>query len=67
MIDHFRAEGAVIAVCTNKREQLSRQLLGELGLAPRFRAVAGRDTFAVCIPIISSAQSGLPEANPAAP
>jgi phosphoglycolate phosphatase len=50
VLDHFRAEGALIAVCTNKREQLSRQLLGELGLAPRFRAVAGRDTFAVCKP-----------------
>jgi phosphoglycolate phosphatase len=50
VLDHFRAEGALIAVCTNKREQLSRQLLGELGLAPRFRAIAGRDTFAVCKP-----------------
>jgi beta-phosphoglucomutase-like phosphatase (HAD superfamily) len=25
VLDHFRAEGAVIAVCTNKREQLSRR------------------------------------------
>ena len=49
-LEQCRAEGAVLAVCTNKREHLSRRLLGELGLAPLFRAVAGRDTFAVCKP-----------------
>ncbi len=42
--------GATLAVCTNKRESLSRKLLQELGLADRFRAICGRDTFAVCKP-----------------
>lgn len=44
------AEGATLAVCTNKREGLSRQLLDEIGLLPMFRALAGRDTFPVCKP-----------------
>lgn len=43
-------EGATLAVCTNKRESLSRQLLQELGLMRLFRALAGRDTFPVCKP-----------------
>jgi len=34
-------------VCTNKREGMSRLLLETLGLAHRFAAIAGRDTFAV--------------------
>ncbi|MEZ5856295.1 MAG: HAD-IA family hydrolase [Hyphomicrobiaceae bacterium] len=42
--------GARLAVCTNKREEPSRQLLGQLGLANRFGAIAGRDTFAVYKP-----------------
>jgi phosphoglycolate phosphatase len=50
VLEQCRAEGAVLAICTNKREQLSRQLLGELGLASLFRAVAGRDTFPVSKP-----------------
>ncbi|ODA66562.1 Phosphoglycolate phosphatase [Methyloligella halotolerans] len=39
------AAGATLAVCTNKRELLARQLLESLGLARRFAAIAGRDTF----------------------
>ncbi len=42
--------GATLAVCTNKQERLSRQLLDTLGLGARFAALAGRDTFAVCKP-----------------
>lgn len=44
------ARGARLAVCTNKQERLSRQLLDALGLLDRFHALAGRDTFAVCKP-----------------
>jgi phosphoglycolate phosphatase len=44
------AEGATLAVCTNKLESLSRALLEAVGLMPRFRALAGRDTFPVCKP-----------------
>lgn len=44
-LERFRAEGARIAVCTNKRAGLAEQLLAELGLRDLFAAVAGRDTF----------------------
>ncbi len=36
-----------MAVCTNKLEWLSRRLLGALGLADRFAAICGADTFGV--------------------
>ncbi|MGD9869155.1 MAG: phosphoglycolate phosphatase [Hyphomicrobiales bacterium] len=39
--------GAKLAICTNKREDLSHALIGHLGLAGYFHAVAGRDTFPV--------------------
>ena len=42
--------GARLAVCTNKSETLSRQLLAELGMERFFAAIAGRDTFPVCKP-----------------
>src|SRR5690606_41978585 len=44
------SEGAKLAICTNKLESLSRQLLDQLGLTRLFRALAGRDTFPVCKP-----------------
>jgi phosphoglycolate phosphatase len=43
-------EGARLAICTNKVELLSKMLLEQLGMSRHFRAVAGRDTFAVCKP-----------------
>jgi phosphoglycolate phosphatase len=49
-LEHMKRSGARLAICTNKRERLSRLLLGELGLAPLFYAIAGRDTFPVCKP-----------------
>lgn len=49
-LDGLAERGARLAVCTNKREGLSRQLLDALGLTPRFNAIAGRDTFAVYKP-----------------
>ncbi len=42
--------GSLLAVCTNKVEELSRKLLSTLGLLDHFGAVCGRDTFAVCKP-----------------
>jgi phosphoglycolate phosphatase len=50
LLDALAGAGARLAVCTNKIEALSKSLLGELGLLPRFAAVAGRDTFAVAKP-----------------
>jgi phosphoglycolate phosphatase len=39
-LEQLAASGATLAVCTNKREYLSRKLLQELGLARHFAAVA---------------------------
>lgn len=41
------ADGHVLAVCTNKFEGLARALLTALGLADRFRTIAGPDTYGV--------------------
>lgn len=46
-LDRFALAGWRLAVCTNKLEGLSRLLLGELGLADRFAAICGGDTFPV--------------------
>lgn len=42
-LDALRAQGAILAVCTNKRTDLSVALLAALGLADRFAAVIGGD------------------------
>jgi phosphoglycolate phosphatase len=42
----FEDAGWKLAVCTNKFEALSRKLLESLGLAHRFQAICGQDTFA---------------------
>ena len=49
-LERLAARGATLAVCTNKREYLSRKLLQELDLARFFAGVAGRDTFGVSKP-----------------
>lgn len=49
-LDALAASGARLAVCTNKREHLSRKLLAELGLGGYFHGIAGRDTFSVSKP-----------------
>jgi len=43
-LERFQAAGAKLAVCTNKREGMSRQLLDTLDLSRYFAAIAGRDT-----------------------
>lgn len=42
-LDLLRDEGARLAVCTNKRQDLSERLLGDLGLTDRFAAILGAD------------------------
>jgi phosphoglycolate phosphatase len=42
--------GAKFAICTNKRTDLSVQLLEALGLAQRFSAIVGADAVANCKP-----------------
>lgn len=49
-LDRLRADGATLAVCTNKLEWLSVRLLDEVGLSSRFAAVCGQDTFGVAKP-----------------
>lgn len=49
-LDRLAAHGATLAICTNKRERLSRLLLQELGIEHYFSALAGRDTFPVAKP-----------------
>ena len=49
-LDRLAGDGATLVVCTNKSEALARKLLAELGLAARFRALAGWDTFPVFKP-----------------
>ena len=49
-LDRLADRGARLAVCTNKQEGLSRQLLDALGLTRRFAGIAGRDTFPVYKP-----------------
>lgn len=44
LLEKFRANGAKLAVCTNKNERLSKQLLDALDLTRYFDAIAGRDT-----------------------
>jgi phosphoglycolate phosphatase len=46
-LDLMAAQGARFAVCTNKLEQLSVLLLERVGLAGRFAAVCGQDTFGI--------------------
>ena len=44
-LDKLAAEGARLAVCTNKLERLSVKLLEQLKLANRFAVICGQDTF----------------------
>jgi phosphoglycolate phosphatase len=49
-LDRFEAADFGFAVCTNKVEYSSILLLTALGVAGRFRAICGKDTFAVSKP-----------------
>jgi phosphoglycolate phosphatase len=46
-LDRLAAEGHRLAVCTNKLERLSRQLLEKLDMDRRFNAICGQDTFGI--------------------
>lgn len=49
-MDRLEAEGFGFAICTNKLEHASVKLLDALGVAGRFKAICGQDTFDVCKP-----------------
>ncbi len=44
-LDRLLQDGWVLAVCTNKPERAARLLLAALGVADRFAAIGGSDTF----------------------
>jgi phosphoglycolate phosphatase len=44
-LDALEAEGYAFAICTNKPEAHALKLVASLGIAERFRCVAGRETF----------------------
>ncbi|KAB2872281.1 MAG: HAD-IA family hydrolase [Bauldia sp.] len=44
-LERFAGAGYLLAVCTNKPEDLSILLLERLGVADRFAAICGRETF----------------------
>src|SRR6185503_562881 len=46
VLDWLAAQGARLAVCTNKRTALTRQLLDALDLTSRFDAIVGGDLIA---------------------
>jgi phosphoglycolate phosphatase len=46
-LDRFESAGFSFAVCTNKVEHAAILLLRALGVGSRFRAICGKDTFAV--------------------
>jgi phosphoglycolate phosphatase len=46
-LDALRGHGAAIAICTNKPEKLTHQLLEALGWTGRFDAIVGGDTLPV--------------------
>lgn len=45
LLDRFASAGWSFAVCTNKPEGMSRLLLRKLGIADRFAAIGGGDSF----------------------
>ncbi len=49
-LDRLEARGFAFAICTNKIEKTARLLLETLGVANRFKAICGQDTFAVSKP-----------------
>jgi phosphoglycolate phosphatase len=46
LLEQYRAAGHIMAICTNKREDMSKKLIGELGLSHYFRAIIGADSLA---------------------
>ncbi|MGI9401317.1 MAG: HAD-IA family hydrolase [Rhizobiaceae bacterium] len=44
-LDSFQQDGWIIAICTNKHEQLAVELIEELGIADKFVLTTGGDTY----------------------
>lgn len=44
-LDDLSEDGWIFSICTNKMEHAAKKLLEELGVASRFAAICGQDTF----------------------
>ena len=62
-LDRLEARGFTFAICTNKIEKTARLLLATLGVADRFRAICGQDTFAVSKPQAGALLSTIAQAG----
>ena len=62
-LDRLEARGYAFAICTNKIEKTARLLLETLGVADRFRAICGQDTFAVSKPQAGALLSTIAQAG----
>lgn len=49
-LETLAGRGHPLAICTNKPEPHAKALVAALGIAGRFRAIAGRETFPFCKP-----------------
>ncbi|MEM6616812.1 MAG: phosphoglycolate phosphatase [Pseudomonadota bacterium] len=47
VLNHLRTDGHILAVCTNKYEEFSRELLQNIDFAKYFDVIAGPETFGV--------------------
>ena len=62
-LDRLEARGYAFAICTNKIEKTARLLLETLGVADRFGAICGQDTFAVSKPQAGALLSTIAQAG----
>lgn len=62
-LDALAADGVALAVCTNKREALARELIAALGWTQRFGAIVGGDTLAVAKPDPAPLQAAIERAG----
>ena len=62
-LDRIAADGAKLAICTNKPERLTHLLIDRLGWRDRFSAIVGADTLAVRKPDPAPAHEAIARAS----
>ena len=62
-LDRLEGRGYAFAICTNKIEKTACLLLEALGVADRFRAICGQDSFAVSKPQAGALLSTIAQAR----
>ncbi len=63
LLEELHGGGTGLGVCTNKPEAVTRQMLGDLGIAPMLGAVIGGDTLAVKKPDAGPVLAALEQLN----